>query len=292
MTPFSPGLAQGCFELIGIASRNILTFSEINASFPHFGNLPTSRVISTTQRFGWLLADENGIASITPLGMRLLNIAGYEAMLRQALLDYIDIERPPWIQNATYGRSRVIRFAGSDLAQVIIEAGLANGSDDDVVLFWDTMAAHARGQKNARLSEIGRQGERLSIKYEMNRTGRNPKWVAIDNNNDGYDLLSIVNSHDLQHLSIEVKASTLGLSGSLHLTRNEWDRSLEAENHAFHLWAIETNGENLLAVLTPDEFKNHIPIDSGKGSWESVEIPFSEFRRYFDAYTVFNKGSV
>jgi hypothetical protein len=281
MTGFSPGLAQGCFELIEIASRNILTFSEINASFPNFGNISAYKVISTTQRLGWLLTDENGIASITPLGLRLLNITGYEAMLRQALLDYIDKERPPWIQNATYGRSRVIRFAGSDLAQVIIEAGLATGSDDDVVLFWDTMAALARGQKNARNSEIGRQGERLSIEFEKNRTGRKPKWVAIDNNNDGYDLLSIVDTQDLRLLSIEVKASTLGLSGSLHLSRNEWDRSQETENHAFHLWAIEANGNNLLAILTPSEFKNHIPTDSGKGSWESVEIPFSEFHSYF-----------
>lgn len=283
MTAFSPGLAQGCFELIEIASRNILTFREINASFPYFGTISTSKIISITQRLGWLLADENGIITVTPLGLRLISIAGYEPMLRQALLDYIDKEHPPWIQNATYGRSRVIRFAGSDLAQVIVEAGLASGSDDDVVLFWDTLAALARGQKNAKLSEIGRQGERLSIEYERNRTGRDPKWVAIDNNNDGYDLLSIIEAQDLRHLSIEVKASTIGLAGTLHLSRNEWDRSQEAENHAFHLWAINSSGDNLLAVLTPSEFKNHIPIDSGKGCWESVEIPFSEFHCYFNA---------
>ena len=113
MIAFSPGLAQGCFELLGIASRNALTFPQIHASFAYLGSLPTAKVISTAQGLGWLRASDEGIASITPSGSRLLTLAGYEPMLRQALLDYMDIERPPWLQNATYGRSRVIRFAGS-----------------------------------------------------------------------------------------------------------------------------------------------------------------------------------
>lgn len=283
MIAFSPGLAQGCFELLGIASRNALTFPQIHSSFAYFGSLPTAKVVSTAQGIGWLCVSDEGIASLTPTGSRLLSIAGYEPMLRQALLDYMDIARPPWLQNATYGRSRVIRFAGSELAQVFVEAGLAYGVEDDVVAFWDAMAALARGQKNGRLSEIGRQGERLSIAHEQARTGRKPKWVAIDNNEDGYDLLSIVETGDSRPLSIEVKASTMGLSGSLHLTRNEWDRSQEVENHTFHLWAIESDNQNALAVLAPTELQDHVPVDLGAGSWEVVEIPFSAFRSHFVA---------
>ena len=56
-------------------------------------------------------------------------------MLRQALLDYIDVERPPWVQNATFGRSRVLSFAGNAIAQVFVEAGLAHGTTDEVVDF-------------------------------------------------------------------------------------------------------------------------------------------------------------
>ncbi len=281
MIAFSPGLAQGCFELLGIASRNTLTFPQIHVSFAYLGSIPTAKVISTAQGIGWLIASEEGIASITPSGLRLLNLAGYEPMLRQALIDYLEMQRPPWLQNATYGRSRVIRFAGNEVAQVFVEAGLANGIEDDVVAFWDALAALARGQKNIRLSEIGRQGERLSIAHEHVRTGRKPKWVAIDNNEDGYDILSIVESGDARPLSIEVKASTLGLNGSLHLTRNEWERSQEVENHSFHLWAIKSKTEKALAMLTPALLKNHIPIDSGAGNWETVEIPFSEFAAHF-----------
>lgn len=281
MIAFSPGLAQGCFELLGIASRNALTIPQIHAAFAYLGSLPTAKVIAMAQGLGWLRASEEGIASITLSGARLIALAGYEPMLRQALLDYIDIERPPWLQNATFGRSRVIRFAGSELAQVFVEAGLAYGIDDEVVAFWDVMAALARGQKNSRLSEIGRQGERLSIAHEQARTGRKPKWVAVDNNEDGYDVLSIVEPDDARPLSIEVKASTMGLAGSLHLTRNEWERSQEVESHTFHLWAMKSNGDLALAVIVPIELKQHVPTDAGSGSWESVEIPFSVFHSYF-----------
>ncbi len=280
MIAFSPGLAQGCFELLEIASRNALTFPQIHAAFSYFGTLSTTKVVATAQGIGWLNANDEGIASITPSGSRLLSLAGYEPMLRQALLDYIDIERPPWVQNATYGRSRVIRFAGREIAQVFIEAGLADSIEDEVVAFWDAMAAMARGQKNGKLSQIGRQGERLSIAHELERTGRKPKWVAIDNNEDGYDVLSIVDSSDSRPLSIEVKASTMGLSGNLYLTRNEWERAQEAENHVFHIWALKSD-ECALAVLSPSEVQSHVPLNTGLGQWETVEVPFAAFREQF-----------
>lgn len=280
MLAFSPGLAQGCFELLGIASRNSLTFPQILASFAYLGSLPTAKIVATAQRIGWLRADADGVASITPSGFRLVALEGYEPMLRQALLDYIEAERPPWLQNATYGRSRVINFAGREIAQVFVEAGLAYSVSDEVVAFWDSMSALARGQRNARLSEIGRQGERLSIEYELARTGCKPKWVAIDNNEDGYDVLSVVASEDIRPLSIEVKTSTMGLAGSLHLTRNEWERAQEVENHVFHIWAIKSD-EPALAILSPLEIQNHIPLNAGMGMWQSVEVPFAAFRQQF-----------
>jgi hypothetical protein len=281
MIVFSPGLAQGCFELLRIISCNTLSFTQIHSSFPYFGSLPIAKVMLTAQRLGWICASNEGVAGITASGSRILYLAEYKPMLRQALLDYIDFEKPPWVQNATYGRLRVIRFAGSELSQVFVEAGLVHGIEDEVVAFWDAVAALARGQKNSKLSDIGRQGERLSIAYELARTANEPKWVAIDNNDDGYDVLSIVETEDIRPLSIEVKASTMGISGSLHLTRNEWERSQEMDNYVFHLWAIDSKIHPALAVVTPTEMLKHIPADSGAGSWESVEIPFMAFHSRF-----------
>lgn len=281
MIAFSPGVAQGCFDLLGIASRHALTLPQIRSSFAYLGGIPGAKVIETAQSLKWLRSNEEGIATISPSGLRLLTLSGYEPMLRQALLDYIDVERPAWMQNATYGRKKVLSFAGAEIAQVFVEAGLTHGVEDDVVAFWDALAARVRGQKKDRLIEIGRIGERLTIAHEETRTGRKPKWVAIDNNEDGYDVLSIVDAADSRSLSIEVKTSTLGIAGAFHLTRNEWDRSQEVTNHIFHLWDMHDKCYTALAVVSPQELQPHIPSDCGSGRWESVEIPFAAYKQLF-----------
>ncbi|WP_159628250.1 hypothetical protein [Massilia puerhi] len=71
------------------------------------------------------------------------------------------------------------------------EAYLAEGYDDEVVVFWDRLAAIARGQKDTSLSAIRRHKERLSLRYEKQRTGRDPQWRSIESNGDGYDVMSI-----------------------------------------------------------------------------------------------------
>ena len=281
MIAFSPGLAQGCFELLDVATRNSLTFEQISSSFSYLGSLPSAKVIETAQGLKWLRASEIGVVMLTPSGSRIHGLTGYEAMLRQALLDYIDVERPAWVQNAVFGRSKVIAFAGNQIGQVFVEADLAEGTDDLVVSFWDALSALARGQKNDRLTAIGRQGERFTLAHEEGRTGQTPKWVAIDNNEDGYDVLSIVNAGDARPYSIEVKTSTRGLSGSFHLSRNEWERAEEAENHAFHLWDVRAELKPTIAVISPQDLKPHIPLDHGSGTWEFVEIPFQPFRERF-----------
>lgn len=46
--------------------------------------------------------------------------------------------------------------------------------------------------------------------------------------------------NDTRRLTIEVKTSAQGLSGLLHLTRNEWNLATESLNHVFHLWDIRS----------------------------------------------------
>lgn len=280
MTAFSPGLAQGCFELLEMAVRRRLPFAHISLEFSRIGVMPASKVMHLAQTLNWLRAGDDGTAVVTVEGERVMSFSSYECRIRQALLDYIDFVHPPWIQNAIYGRARVIRFAGSDIAQVFVEAGLAQGTDTDVVRFWDELAARARGQKGSRLNDIGRAGERLTISHEKERTGHEPKWVSIDSNADGYDILSVAGSSDGRLLSIEVKATTIGLAGTFHLTANEWDRAVFNELHVFHLWDMSTINPSL-SVLTKADIEPHIPTNMGQGEWESVEIPFGAFSGLF-----------
>lgn len=281
MIAFSPGLVQGCFELLAITARQQLTFTEIKSSFAHLGSLPTQKVVETAQALNWLQASEHGHAEHTPWGSRLFAIPGYEAQLRQALLDYIDIDHPSWVQNASFGRSRVISFAGSQIAQVFAEAGLAEGTSESVVAFWDALAARARGQRDDRFSQIGRLGERLTIDYETQRTGRHPTWVAIDNNADGYDVLSVVGPTDSHQLTIEVKTSTQGTSGFAMLTRNEWEMAKESERHAFYFWNLRDPLKPKLAIVSSETMLNHMPQDHGMGQWDCTKVPFSAFSEHF-----------
>lgn len=287
MIAFSPGLAQGCFELLGIASRNALTFREIASAFGQLGGMPSPRVMETAQSLQWLRASEAGLAVLTPTGSRLVALTGYEAMLRQALIDYIEVVRPPWVQNAVFGRKKVIAFAGAQIGQIFVEAGLSEGTDHAIVTFWDALAASARGQKNERLIEIGRRGERLTISHETRRTGLTPRWIALDNNEDGYDVLSVVDTASAIPLSIEVKATTIGPAGSFHLTRHEWERAQEVEHHVFHLWDMRKEDQPTLAIVSPNMMGTHVPSDQGVGNWESVRIPFSAWGKEVFAGTNF-----
>jgi len=280
MITFSPGVAQGCFELLRVVFRLQLTIPQAVASFSHFSGIKSNDILLFAQDVGWLHSSEDGTLSVSPTGSRLLSLCHYELMLRQALLDLIDVFNPPWVQCAAFGRSRVLAFAGGGVAQTIVEAGLASGFEEEVIEFWDSLAGRARGLRDASLSNIGRKGERLTMIHEEARTGKKPKWIAINNNADGYDVLSIIGDGDDHSMSIEVKTTTQGLSGVLYLTRNEWEMAQDRFAHLFHLWDIQRS-QPLLAKITVAQMAEHVPSNAGSGQWESVAIPFKAFSDSF-----------
>jgi hypothetical protein len=278
----SPGLVHSCSELLSLINRRAVSLLQIRASFTSIGVIPIENTIDYSQRMNWLLTNDAGLAEVTRSGNRLLSSEPIHGRMRQALLDIIEIDRPVWIQNAIQGRRQVLDFVSTAIAQVFLEAGLVDGTSPDVVAFWDTLAQEARGQRNSMLLQIGREGERLSIAYETARTGRTPRWVAIDNNADGFDLLSVVSDTSTQKLSIEVKATTVGTSAVLHMTRNEWDYALGARTHVFHLWDM-TSPEPRLAVLQWQDIGDHIPTDNQDGLWQQATIPFNVFESKMSA---------
>lgn len=232
----------------------------------------------------WLDVTPDGLLAATPLGERVLAEGDPRRQLRLLVLDHVQAENPSWLHLAPAGRRDTLLHAPPGVRQVLVEAGLAYGDEEDVVAFWDSLAARARGARDAVLSEIGRQGERLTIERETTRTGRAPKWIALDSSSDGYDVLSTVSTADARRLTIEVKASERGISrATFHLTRNEWEMAGESLHHAFHLWDI-SGGRPKLAVITVAGAASHVPVDSGGGSWESVSVPFSAFAELFADY--------
>jgi hypothetical protein len=284
MTALSPGILDSSFQMLEMFARTGMSVMGFSMSFPRVGVCKTIDVMEFALGVSWLRPGDSGIIELTTGGRRILSLESHESRMKQSVLDYVEEFEPAWVQNATYGRRKVLDFVGADVRQVLVEAGLATGLDRATIRFWDILAAKARGQKDVSLAEIGRRGELLTIAHEFERTGREPKWISVDNNVDGYDILSVVAVDNLARLSIEVKATTIGARGSFHITRNEWERSVEAEFHCFHLWMLrgESDSESSLAVISPNEMSAHAPSNNGAGTWSSFEVPFSAFKELFE----------
>lgn len=287
MISLSPGIAYGCFNLLRMADAHPMPFQQMRVELPRQGGMDVGRLLEVAQELHWLRANDTGIAVLTPAGARLLAIDLDYLRLRQAMLDYVDAIRPPWIKNAIDGRLKVLSFSPTEIAQSLIEAELAQGYDTTIVQFWDRLAAIARGLRSAELGEIGREGERLTLDFERKRTGREPQWRSVESNSDGYDVLSVASASDSDHLPIEVKASRMGLRGMFHLTRNEWDATELMPLHQFHLWDLSKHGDPTLAVVLRSQVALHVPADEGAGQWREVEIPFSTFRASFGRLSSF-----
>jgi len=263
-----------------------MPLQRLSSELPRQNQSGNERLLELIQALGWIRTNDTGIAVIAPAGDRILNIGSEKHKLRRALLDYVEVARPPWLMFALDGRMKTLKFAPIEFSQSMSEAYLGEGYDDEVVEFWDTLAALARGQQNIRLSSIGRQGERLTLAYEKQRTGRDPIWRSIESNADGYDVLSVLSSDDHAQRPIEVKTSTMGMAGTLHLTRNEWESTDTMAHHAFHLWDLKNSASPKLAIVPRALMAQHVPTDNGGGSWREVEISFQQFADIFSLQTV------
>lgn len=277
----SPSVASGCVELLGAVSRGQLTAPEACALT--LCPLPSKDIVDAAFALRWLDLTETGQLAMTLRGEQALDAATAQASFRHLIMDYIDAENPPWVQLAPRGRMEVLKNTPSGIRQLLVEADLGYGDAEDIVAFWDALAARARGLRGAALAETGRRGERLTLAYECARTGVKPKWISLDSNAEGYDVLSRVSGEDSRRLTIEVKASTQrGLLGSFHLSRNEWEMAEESRSHKFHLWDLSRQPPHL-AALDVDQVIKHMPDDAGEGRWESTMIPFAAFSGQFQA---------
>lgn len=277
MIDLSPGLAQSGFELLKLIGRQGLTIEAMLAGLERVGGMPTPDVLALTQSLDWVQVGDNGLLRATSAGNRLLDAGAYPSMLRLALIDHATLLSPPWLQGARTGRNRTLTFAPVGVRQVLVEAAVAEGTDQEVVAFWDQLAALARGQRDERLNSIGRMGERLTMEREAARTGSTPRWAAIDSSADGYDILSIVAADDPSPLSIEVKTTTIGPAGELIMTRHEWDTATAAPAHRFDIWDVSRRQAPRSACIGVDAMAAHVPTDHGSGLWEQVAIPISAF---------------
>lgn len=284
MIALSPGAASGCFDLLRMIREHGLQLAHVASQLPRHRTFRNEDLLELSVRLEWVRPRDDGVAVLSPRGEVVLETPTVSLKLRRALIDYVQIEKPQWTALVLDGRARFMTFAPVEFRQTVAEAYLAEGYDADVIAFWDLLAEIARGERAAALSQIGRRGERLTMDFEKLRTGRDPVWRAIESNSDGYDVMSIVAADDPIKRPIEVKASMRGMSGTAHLTRNEWEQTDLIRNHTFHLWDLSVDGRPLIAVLDRAEVAAHIPADTGSGKWKEVEVPFAVFADRFKPF--------
>jgi hypothetical protein len=193
--------------------------------------------------------------------------------------DCIDVimlnQRPKWSKTITYGRKFVHKLA-RDEVQCFEAAGLLEDPPSDrAVLWWGQTSGLARMISDGVRNEQARAAEKLSFIHETERMARLgipgvPKWVAVDDNQLGYDILSF-DPGPVGPVSrvLEVK-STIASPLRFFVTRNEWEvcQKMGSAYH-FHIWDL-TNG--VLHERAGADVAPHIPEDQGTGRWSAVEI--------------------
>jgi hypothetical protein len=198
----------------------------------------------------------------------------YRSCIRAVILDH-----SIWSKSITLGRSRFFGQLSRDELLCFRAASLADAPPDgDVVAWWDEMAAASRHDLSAKALARARQAEELTLKRELLRLAalgiqRQPKWIAIEDNTAGYDVLSFdPGEYEPKNRLIEVK-STVASPLRFFLTRNEWEKALKyGDSYHFHVWDMSPE-EPRLYERTTAQIAPHIPKDQEKGKWANAEIP-------------------
>ena len=149
---------------------------------------------------------------------------------------------------------------------------------DEILLWWNRARNYMRMLEGIENTVTGDEGELLSYEYESERTGVNPRLVAQESENLGYDLESVRELDSLEPIFIEVKTSKSSWKKArLFLSSGEYKSMMRnIPNYYFHLWDLSSTEPKHL-VVESGEVEKHIPQDMGEGEWKKVEIPFSAF---------------
>ncbi|MBX5248780.1 MULTISPECIES: DUF3883 domain-containing protein [unclassified Rhizobium] len=201
---------------------------------------------------------------------------------RECVMSLLIKEMPTWAKLMTLGRGRFIkRLQGDeyrDIRSIFRESGLLSDPPSfEDISWWDKVTSHVRFRTTAEHIARSREAERLTLereKFFLANEGidRMPRWIAIDDNTVGYDVLSYRKlGESLANFLIEVK-STIASPMRFILTRNEWEVAEGAgEAYIFHIWDM-TKNPPILHTRTTEEIRPHIPNDNERGRWKDAEI--------------------
>lgn len=273
---FSVGVLYSAQEFIKFVS----TTREVDLKFPEvfktFAVASPRAILEVAQKCEWVRLSISGCLEVTDRGQMILDSREPDLALRIQLGHLIESSLPPWIPLLSRGRAEARKYLPVDVAQCLREAGLFGSISDDVVSWWDRYSKVSRKLSKDTKLDVGRLGEKLSLRHERERTNREPVWQGFESNFSGFDILSVVGENDLTSLRIEVKTSNSTPDVALfYISKNEWNVAVASSHYILHLWSLQPEPE--LRKVSVDQVGKHVPTNQGTGEWESASIPFAVF---------------
>jgi len=194
---------------------------------------------------------------------------------RTTLERLLPLLRPLWLRMLPSGRAKVMEMVNADVEQTLEIAQLL-GFDPETVAWWDRLAGVARALEDEERLRIGRDAEQQAYTRECQAvagTGLQVRWVAIEDNGAGYDIVSWRPADPTQmsyrEHYIEVKGSTL--AGWVYITANEWRVATRRQDQwELQVWLIDEADPICLKVV---DLERHMPHNQGDGRWVDVRIP-------------------
>tara|TARA_B100000886_G_C20413986_1_gene488423 strand:+ start:476 stop:1270 length:795 start_codon:yes stop_codon:yes gene_type:complete len=192
-----------------------------------------------------------------------------------------------WIKRAYKGIDFIKDILDDNMNACFRQADLYNQDSSLMEEWWDRIYSYSRDRAEKNFQKIGREGEKLSYKYEEHRVNAKPIKEYILNTSAGYDLLSKFSHNSNDKLMIEIKASTKTINkAEAYITRNEYDMATRHNNYVFHFWLLT---ERKLAILDRGLVLDNAPNNINEGIWEKFKVPFLTFK---DKFTHVNIGDL
>ncbi|RYG02995.1 MAG: DUF3883 domain-containing protein, partial [Chitinophagaceae bacterium] len=176
------------------------------------------------------------------------------------------------------GRKALVDNLTADEAQVFRNAGLLSEMPEfRVIQWWDHLKSLKRNLIDEAKNLQGRTAELWTIEHETIQCkqfgeGYKPQWVSLESDKYGYDIQSFrqKGSGTCQAILIEVKSFAKKIMPRIFITRKEWVTALESyPSYIFIVWCVETVEFREYSV---DDFLIDVPIDTGAGKWQNIEI--------------------
>ena len=202
---------------------------------------------------------------------------------RECIIAVLLLKMPTFTKLMTRGRGRFIKSLDTnefrDILSVFREAHVLDEPPSNAdVAWWDTIQGRVRLNNDQEVMARARAAEKLSLEHEQAELVKlgieqSPRWIAIEDNFVGYDVLSYRHTPEgVQTRLIEVK-STIASPLRFIVTRNEWNTAEKVgDAYLFHVWDLAKSPPELF-IRTVEQVRPHIPEDNEKGEWKSASIP-------------------